>query len=265
MSITKKYGETVHSKIPPYFATFPPVTDVSAGDVGVLIDGVFQRLDSTLALGLDLSSKRSTGLASQFSITSGNDVSVSTQVDGGAVHEGPDAYTELKIQFEKKDGFFLAAADCHEQSIENELSVHNNIIDMFMKKSWKPEWYFVRSVTKVESLTLLTSSEGGAEVTFRGRFENDANEAKYKLNAGLKVASRGSFGSEIIGTSGSPLVKLMAVRRKFLTGEPVPRIDLMAPENFAALENARRQCIYQGTEPYEFFHLREIDENDTLF
>jgi hypothetical protein len=262
-SLQRIYGETVHEEYPIYFANFPPVEAVSIGDFGVLLDATFKRIGSLKQnFGLDADRSPASEELSKFEFTSRSGVSISADISAEGQEQDAKARAVTRISFSGKDGIFFSAAGCQSRGLKNELSLHQKILGLFAQKVWKPEWVVVTGTLECEALTLITSTEKGAVIEFRGQGEDRVEFGNPKVAATLKVASEKLIGTKVIGKRATPFVRLAAVRRKWPWSSHQVRVQWLAEQKPAALEKARDRLLGSGQSLDQELEIRKIEGDD---
>ncbi|MBY5363562.1 hypothetical protein HFO97_27160 [Rhizobium leguminosarum] len=247
VSLQRIYGEAVHKNFSTQYGNFPPDKPVGIGDYGLFPDRTFHKLgELSDSFGITLKpGKPSTSSYVEFKSKSG--VIVATHLAGDAHIGEVGKIGRAKIAFSKARGIFFCAAGCRTQALRDERALHRHILSLFTKNEWNPAWVVVTGAITSEAFTLVTSADGGAEIELGTDVDGPFDFADLRVSASLKVIRESGIGMKWIGQSGTPLLHLAGLRRKYwVAGDYQVKIRFAAEEPAEDLFALRDSILQSG-------------------
>lgn len=203
------YSKQIHASLQ-RFAPWTPNVPVALGDVGILVDGVFEHRTSLATLGIPFEAVRKTsGNVVDFTSAKG----VTLEVSGAAVEtKGPlTAKAHAKVTFSKAGGVVLQASNVSVTVMADPASVCGAVLTKFAEGGWEREWVFVTEVQSAGATTVMVSEGGEAsiELTAEGAVGDQV-----PLSAGFVVSKKSGAVLNWVGRAGlTPLFGLSRVRQ----------------------------------------------------
>jgi hypothetical protein len=204
MGISDRYSAEVRKHLS-YFPTWEPGDNVSPGDVGELIKGVFHRqttlpdLFSTVALSIERDAKPNT-----TAFQSAKGVTIQTKGEGTTAGTGAvKADVSAQIVFSREGAVLYHALNSTRRYITNLLEVRQHI-DRH-RESWPKGHVLVSHVEDAERFAVFISSAAGESVNLTGNV--NALEKFELADASLAVTAKSNVGYQRI-SSGPILLRL---------------------------------------------------------
>lgn len=143
---------------------YPPMKDLTIGDVGLLENKLFKRQDHLSALtGLTVKhrlSKLSAQTDNRFYLATEGKTEVRSLAkgDAGLAHAG------LEINLQKENAIFFSATDIRIHEIENQILLGQKILELYKAGIWQRQWVLVTAVYIAKSTLIFGSAKGGASI-----------------------------------------------------------------------------------------------------
>ena len=223
MKLFKKYTKEIHKQLG-YYPAWKPGVEIALGDVGYLKGKVFIVKSNLKNLGIDFSVKEDTTPVS-FSYASKGEVEVAVKASGTMPLAGStltDVEAGFNVKMEKEGSVFLKANNVYNHTIEDQISLGNEILrrvkSKVKKEQWDKDWVVVTEIAKADSCTILISKSKNNTVDITAKGELKAIDLDIaKADLGLALKSSKSLETIILGEKGLvPMFRLSKVRTKLL-------------------------------------------------
>jgi hypothetical protein len=234
MAINEQYARELHTQFG-YLATWLPTLKIGLGEVGVIRDGMFERVGNLDDFGIKHTDQVSAN-SGDLDYTSAGAVSV----DFGAVGSTPVAATvpakieaNISISFGRADAVLFQAAGCNTSTITNLREISDIILSRYKAGNWPEEHVVVTEVISCEAATILVSSGANAHVNLTASGELGSGSAKLaRAGTGLKIAGYSAIGASVrAGKGATPLFKAVGIRKPWLPFIGRPTIEVKAGED----------------------------------
>jgi hypothetical protein len=207
-----------------------PNLSVTLGDVGALVDGVFEHRTTLATLGVEFSiAVKEGGSTIDFTSGCGVEVAISTPSPRQrGVPRGPG--TRARITFSKTGDGLLQASDVDIVVIDDLGRVAEAILARYAAGTWERDWVFVTEVQTAAATTVMISGDDNASVEMdaRGAIGDDV-----PLSSGFVVSKKSGAVMKWVGARGlTPLFALSRVKLSLLDhvfGRPRGSVASQAP------------------------------------
>ena len=247
-----------------YFTTWLPGEPVKLGDVGVIVDGVFERRTSLKNLGIIFNTIKDK-TKSDINYTSSEAVDESILVNGDIAKEIPNpignAELEIKFNFLREGAIVFKTKGTKVYSIDDIAKLEKDILKLKSKGKWKDEWVVIEKVLNVDSATILISNSSLSESKFKIGADIDIlkniniGDAKLKLES---VYSKDMAFESIAKEPLTPLFKMIKLKKKFWIGDLELRTVKSKAVNLELDSADKKENIENDSD----FRLMEVSEDD---
>lgn len=169
-----------------------------------------------------------------------------------------EADAGIVLDFKRENSIYFNVKGSRRYEIDRQIDLRNKIIKMFEDNDWKEEWVVVTEIVKVDSATILISSNKKTHVEFKAKesstignmdIESEASNAK---DMHIKLIAEKTI---------TPLFKLMGIAKDSKSGEF--EIHTLGVET---REEARRGISFNEVDfkPYEGLPLSNKCKRDIL-
>lgn len=234
----KQYTNELRRKFG-YYATWNPGVPLSLGDVGTLSGNIFTRLSSLNTMGINFAI-RTDNTTSLLEHNSQGSVTVTTKVAGSIAPQGSvltNADVGLIVEFSKENSTLFKANDTRSPSIEDTITLGNEIIRRYKDGNWSKSWVVITELVEATSGTVLIANKANGKIELKANANINAPTIDI-ADASFQFSTQFSTGLEtkIIAAQGlTPLFKVMGIKsRIFLPpifkSQGVKALDLLTPE-----------------------------------
>lgn len=246
MKTSNLYAKTIKQQLG-YLATWLPGTPLALGDIGILKKNKFNRIGRLEDLEVDFTIRTDETKEDIEHSTEGGH-SITTKLAGALSPPGSSllqADAGIIIEFLKEKAIIFKATGATSPSIENQIELANNIIELFQQGKWNKDWVVITELVHAESTSVIIANSSQAKIELKVNAEGALPLVLNIGNADLKLAPVISKDllTEIIATEAlTPLFKASKLKSK-LFAPPVfetstmrlhlngiNNIDLMTPD-----------------------------------
>jgi hypothetical protein len=219
-TVTEIYCEDLHDNFQELYATWPPGNPLRLGDFGLIRDhDVFVR-QGNIADKFGITFKpRDDSTGDDYEYTSSDSVTVAFHgklngnAGGGTVNAGVD------IGFSSKNSVFFVAADCTTTSIEDQVTLGEEIMDRFAHKKWNRDWAIITSVIGAAATTVAVSGAANASISLEAKDSGLPAVNLADASIDLAISAEKNIGLKLVSATGTkPLIGLAQVQPKWHVG-----------------------------------------------
>lgn len=195
-----------------YWGTWLPSNKLQLGDIGILEDGVFLKVSTLNAQGIEFEAMLRSGTTSH-EYTSQGTLSLLTNATGSTNEKEVQhsSASGIRIDFKNENSIYFRVNKAKTRGIENMVELEKEILQRQANGTWQKDWVFVSEIVHAQETLVLVSREKGASA----EFELDANIKKpVNLNVGVhhKMVYEGKLAYKMQSDSKTtPLFKLMGI------------------------------------------------------
>jgi len=210
------YTEEIHGNINMY-AAWPPGDTLSLGDYGVLIGNRFERKGNVNNdFGVSYREKKYPS-TSNYKFASLGKVQTVFKPKAQATLQGivNILNASLDINFSDSRSVFFNAANCSQSLIDNiEFKLAKEIISLYKKGKWNPDWVIVSKLISADSTTAIISGSGNASISLEASTPQVPMINLADASIGLTSKSEKDIGFSIITQGGlTPLFGLLKLKK----------------------------------------------------
>ncbi len=222
----KQYTKELYSKFK-YMAMWLPGKPISLGDIVVFDEGYYKRIGNIKDKGISFNIRHDK-TASHVNYTSKGEVSVFFKAKG----EPPPPMSQLAIaeagfsvEMQKANATLFEALDTLSPSIENQIELGENILELYKNGKWELSHYVVTEILEAKSATILISNGANARIELSAKSNiSPGGISIADVQAGLSTGYFSNMHTRIIAEEGlTPLFKASNVKRRFGIGGPIFR------------------------------------------
>ena len=217
MSLAKKYQRKIykHYKM---LSVWPVGIPLQLGDVIQKVRGVYRRISHISEIDNSITFSERVDSTSDGEVFNDNGgVIISTKLKGDAAI--PNTSIGINdvgalVEFESKNSVYLKANKIRYVSIEDQIRLGNQVVELYTNGGWEKDWFVVTELAKAESGTIILSSSTNARIEIKAKAEGTINEvdlanAELELSAGF---NRG-IGAQTIAKMGlTPLFRISGLK-----------------------------------------------------
>jgi hypothetical protein len=217
-----RYLQGIHAQFN-YFAAWLPTERRSLGEIGVLKDGVFQRVTSLENEGFTFKSIDDPSPA-DFEHSSGISYAIAARAGAEIANA---AKGEASIDFSGSGAFAFVAKDCAVRTIDDKYLLGQELALAFKKGTWLADWVLIDTIVTARCATILVAGSQKASLTLSANAPLNAGlPGLADARAGLGVSSAsGEITKVLAGHEVTPMFRLSRVNRRYVIGPP--RLDPM--------------------------------------
>lgn len=210
------YTEEVHGNIDLY-ATWPPGEMLSLGDYGELRENQFERKGNVSNdFGVSFKVKKYPSNAN-YKFASLGKVQTAFNPKAQASLQGivKILNASLDINFSDSKAVFFNAANCSQSLIDDiEFKLAKEIISLYKKSKWNPDWVIVSKLISADSTTAIISGSGSASISLEASTPQVPMINLADASIGLTSKSEKDIGFSVITQGGlTPLFGLLKLKR----------------------------------------------------
>ena len=181
------YVTDLHDNFKSLYANWPPNVPVRLGDFGTLSSKILHVKGNIADIfGIKFKERPGTAERAQYSYRSAESTEVTFKAQGQGGTGGVSVNASVGISFSSKNAVFFNAAACEHRSIEDEISLGKEVMQLFETERWDDDWVIVTRLISSAATTIAIAASASASITF----EADANVPKVDLaNAGIKLST----------------------------------------------------------------------------
>lgn len=216
-SIQKQYTKEIRKRFGGYYATWTPDVPLKLGDIGLLNDNVFKRIDNLENLGIPFSIHRDNTKSSLEHASQGS-VSQTFKLAGQAAPQGSmlkDADAGIIVDFLRERSVLFKINNVTSSSIDGIIGLGERILEMYHQKKWNKEWVLITELKEAESGTVLISNSSNGRIELKANVDVGAQVldiADASLN--LSVQRSKNMDVKIIANENlTPLFQLTAISK----------------------------------------------------
>lgn len=218
-----RYLKGIYQKLK-YYAAWPVNQPRMLGDVGLIVDGEFQRETSLKQLGIKFT-ERVGPPGRDISHTSGSSVSLKIKAEGQSLPgiDIPQANAGASVEFNSSGAFVFQAAKPVVREIENQSELGREILALFRKSKpghgWKADWCVVTELLTADRVTVLVSNSKGSKVDLaaEGKIPVGGSAPLAAVKGSLSVVGqKGDVTSVLAEADLSPLFRVSRIKRSLL-------------------------------------------------
>lgn len=199
-----------------YLATWTPGVKLQLGDVGEIKDKRFTRITTLENLKISFKIRNDDTQESQKHSSSGS-VSMLFKAAGTAPQVGSvlkESEAGFTIDFKKNRSTVYEATGCTADSIDDQVTMGSQIIQLFKEGKWNKDWAVVTELVSAESGTVLisNSSESRIELAVKGKITAGVPSLA-DVEADLQIAWSKNMQTTLISQAGlTPLFRARALK-----------------------------------------------------
>ncbi|MGH7665142.1 MAG: hypothetical protein ACRENI_12760 [Gemmatimonadaceae bacterium] len=218
-SIARVYTDELRDHFKTLYGTWEPNIPLRLGDVGEMDGKIFVRRANVKdhRYALDFGEREDADHAHvDFQSTEG--VEVEFFANGAA----PNVNARVEIKFSRKNAVFFNAADCASRSIEDQITLGEQILELYRANKWDASHRVVTSIVEAKATTVLISSANQGSVVIEAESDQVSNIDLTDASIGLRLGGYSNVGLKVVADTGlKPLIGLSRVRPKRIIGKPV--------------------------------------------
>ena len=205
-SVKKQYIKEMKKRYGGYHATWAPGVPLQVGDIGTFDnDGGFSKIANLANLNipfeicpdeagdqLDYSSQGSSSVTAKLSGAVAPNGSVLAEGDAGII-----------VEFSKTNSILFKAKDVTYPSINNQIQLEKDIIELYKNGKWKKEWCVITELAVAESATIIISNSANSRIELKANANLEAatiNIADAAFN--FSIQSARNLNTTIIAQGG---------------------------------------------------------------
>ncbi|MCA2208394.1 hypothetical protein [Nocardia rosealba] len=208
-AVYQQYASEMHERFG-FLSTWLPSGLVEPGDVGVLVEGRFEKVTTLAALGIQYTLNQP-GHKGHLDYSSARTVRVNetTDLDAAGV-----LFSSLTINFGGSGATFLQADDTYELTIADLHLLEGELKQRYAQRQWPPEYLVVHKVLRTGPAVVFVSDERDATVGLR--LEATGGPVPIaRAAARLTVTSRAGLAVNLIAPETStPLFNAVQLRKR---------------------------------------------------
>jgi hypothetical protein len=227
----KQYTRELFDKFS-YLAAWLPGVPLRVGDVGVVRDGLFQRVSSLESLGFAFAVRQDHADA-RLDYASRGAVSVSFKAAGAIPPVGSvlaRASAGVVIRMNRENAVLFQVLGASFPSMEDQVALEHEVRRRHAAGEWITEHLVVTEVVQARAATILIASSSDARIELSARGSLDTGGVSIAdLDAGFKIAHLRGMHTRIVASDGlTPLFRAKRLRSRlfagpvFRGGEPEP-------------------------------------------
>jgi hypothetical protein len=251
--MAKKFG---------YLATWAPGVPLKVGDIGILRQNLFRRIGGLEDCKISFEVRADTSPTSLSHVSDGK-VTINFKPEG-ALSLPNSVLKQIQagftIEFSNENAIVFEANGCLNPSIQDQITLGQKIIDLYIKGQWNKDWVVITELVKTDSATVLISAakEAKIEISVSGSI-SATNINLGDASANMKIEYMRNMHTRIIAEKGqslTPLFRAQGIKSYYpinvaLAGVRLSGMDLETPLD-------GRADLYFGDFNYE----QEADEAD---
>jgi hypothetical protein len=217
-SAQKQYTDEVRKRFGGYYATWTPDVPLKLGDVGILENNIFKRMDNLNNLGLTFEIIEDQTKAS-LEYSSKNSVKLTNKIAGDAVPQGSMlkiSDTGIIVEFSREKAVLFKLNNVTSSYIDKLSALGDDILDRYNNNQWKKEWVVITELKKAESATIIISNSKDSKIELKANANigiTDLDIANTSFN--FSVQNPNNADMKIIAQEGlTPLFQLMGITKK---------------------------------------------------
>lgn len=231
-----------------YVATWTPATPVRLGDVGEMDGNVFRYVSNLKEMGIPFKVRPAKN-KEDLIYTSKSGVNLNFKAAGSPIVEGSSLLVQkagATIDFHNGAGVVFVAKDCVSPSIEDQISLGEELIRRYNLGKWNSKYFVVTEVKQADSMSAFISESAGGKIELIA--ENSLQLGALSLadlNANFSVGTSNDINTQIIAKDKlTPLFRVKKVKASFWSGTSFETkgvfhdLDLLPPEVEISEENA---------------------------
>jgi hypothetical protein len=238
MSVTflRSYAHEVLENLD-YLITWPISTDVKLGDVGVIEDGIFKRIDTLKERGIHEPLVREGIGTTTLLYNSNNGVELAFDANAESAVQGLGAKVEIK--FSREGAVFLRIGDHVLKQFETLQVLGEEVMQRYRNGNWERNRVIVTEVITASAATILVSGNNSSAAIFQLEASLPLPQAMSKGKFSQLLGLTGSFNAQVIGENVSPLFRTSGLRRNWLNIGFKSDLDVIGSDDPAILEFGR--------------------------
>jgi hypothetical protein len=219
MAVNRQYAKEMHDQFG-YLSTWLPTAPVSLGDVGVLRDGILEKVGTLKDFGITYAEQVDKD-EGDLEHTSSGAVSIELKAAGGApvTSTVPGKFDgDIRVSFNRANAVLFQASRCKMSTMADIKQVTDAILSQYHAGTWPKENVVVTAVVRSAATTVLISSGTNAYVNLQAKGELGQGKAQLaSASAKIEAGSRSQIGTTIVATKGAtPLFQARGIKTSLL-------------------------------------------------
>lgn len=257
------YVTDLHDNFKTMYANWPPNVPIRLGDFGTLGNKILHVKGNVADIfGIKFKERPGTAERAQYSYRSAESTEVTFKAQGQGGTGGVSINASVAVAFSSKNAVFFNAAACEHRSIEDEISLGKDVMQLFEKGQWDDDWVIVTRLISSAAATVAIAASASASITF----EADAKVPRVDLaNAGIKLttAHEKNIGFSVATEALTPLLGYSKIQPGWWPwGEkdwrPMERMAAGTPVHNSL--GVRKQLAEAGVAMSDAFHFGRLRE-----
>jgi hypothetical protein len=219
VSVSQQYTRELRDELG-YLPTWLPITHVSPGGVGRIVDYQYTHVGTLADFGITYEIEDGDARA-DFEYQSAGSVSAAVKLAGEAPAAGSTLATAdagIALDFSKEHAIVFRATGCRSTRIKNQLALGAAVLAKYQTGAWPDDLVVVTEAVSAASATIVISSGDKAHLDLRASGKADAAGLHLaNAEAKLQIARESNIGTKIIAEAKlTPLMRTSGVRKRIL-------------------------------------------------
>ena len=218
-SVAKQYVDEIEKQYGGgYRATWLPGVPLSVGDIGVLVDGVFERRSSIKYYGIEFNTLTDKTSAS-FDYASQKGVEITIKMSGEIAPPGSilnDVTAGIIVEISHANSVLFKANNTKNHSVKDINKLEKDVIKLYKEKKWEKEWCIITELVVADSATIIMSGSENSKIELEATADIGIGEIDIAdATLGLAVRHKNNVQTEYIAEKNlTPLFRVKQLKFK---------------------------------------------------